>query len=320
MATCAGYAYATPETVTMIMARMGLEDNRCRMVAEIVDAMFIYSTSFLVQSADGRVLILAYRGTEPANGINWLTDIDLHPDKIAIPVAGADATYGVHEGFYRNVRATRYQVVALLHDALQGKPMVEDPAPAAPAAHPSPAGQPAHAPTQLQPLEALYITGHSLGAAMAALMAVMLVTDPAYAEIAAKLRAVYTFGQPMIGSRALAEACNAHPFLGEKVLRYIYGHDVVAHVPPRESGDFAHFGREYVFEGSWPWRRPDHPSEQTNLLGILESPLAFFARQVNRLRKVQFGYSLDDHRPQHYISRLTPPGTPTEYGDFHLED
>jgi hypothetical protein len=42
----------------------------------------------------------------------------------------------------------------------------------------------------------LYIAGHSLGAAMAVLMAVMLVTDPAYAGIVEKLRAVYAFGQP----------------------------------------------------------------------------------------------------------------------------
>jgi hypothetical protein len=80
------------------------------MVAQYVDALFICSTSYLVQSADGRVVILAYRGTEPANGINWLTDADVHPDKIAIPFSNGDRSYAVHEGFYRNVRATRYAV------------------------------------------------------------------------------------------------------------------------------------------------------------------------------------------------------------------
>src|SRR5216684_1779051 len=43
LGTCAGYAYSDHETVAMIMARMGLEDNRCLMVAESVDAMFICS-------------------------------------------------------------------------------------------------------------------------------------------------------------------------------------------------------------------------------------------------------------------------------------
>jgi len=32
----------------MIMARMGLNDNRCRMVTQFVDVMFISSTAFLI--------------------------------------------------------------------------------------------------------------------------------------------------------------------------------------------------------------------------------------------------------------------------------
>ncbi len=291
LATCAGYAYAKAETVAMIMARMGLADNRCQMVAQYVDAMFICSTSFLVRSADGRVAILAYRGTEPTNAINWLTDADVHPDKVAIPLAGSDRRYAVHEGFYRNVRATRYELIAALQDALQGG------------------------------LEALYITGHSLGGAMAALMAVMLVTEPAYAPIAEKLRAVYTFGQPMIGSPELAEACDDHGFLGTNVIRYIYRHDVVPWLPPGDSGRFAHFGPEYRFEGNGGWHRREHPTGQMpTVLGLLASPLAFVTRQLDRLRNCEFKYSLDDHAPQHYISRLVPPGTPNEFGDYQLAD
>jgi hypothetical protein len=303
MGTCSGYAYANAETVAMIMARMGLEGNRCRMVAELVDAMFICSTSFLVQSADGRIVILAYRGTEPANGINWLIDADVHPDKIAIGFAGADGAYAVHEGFYRNVRATRYEVVAALQRALAGRSVGPE------------------ANGALRPMEALYITGHSLGGAMAALMAVMLVTDPAYAEIAEKLRAVYTFGQPMVGSPELARACNVDTFLGRSVLRYIYRHDLVAHLPPGGAGQFAHFGREYRFEGAWPWNCHAKPTGQiASVLGFLMSPLAVITHQVDRLRNVQFKYSLDDHAVAHYVSRLTPPGTPTEFGDNQLAD
>ena len=67
MGTCAGYAYSDGQTVAMIMARLGLEDNNCRMIAEDVDVMFITSTSFLIQSKDGRVVILCYRGTPPTS-------------------------------------------------------------------------------------------------------------------------------------------------------------------------------------------------------------------------------------------------------------
>jgi hypothetical protein len=85
-------------------------------------------------------------------------------------------------------------------------------------------------------------------------------------------------------------------------LRYIYQHDVVAHLPPRNAGAFAHFGPEYRFDGSWPWRPRTQPT------------------QLDRFRNVRFKYSLDDHAPQHYISRLTPPGTATEFGDYQLAD
>ena len=75
-------------------------------------------------------------------------------------------------------------------------------------------------------MEALYITGHGAGGAMAALMAVMLLTEVPYAEIAQKLRAVYTFGQPMVGSPAFAKV--ADEVLGEKMIRFVHRRDIVA--------------------------------------------------------------------------------------------
>jgi len=38
LAVCAAYAYAGTETVSMIMARMGLEENHCRMIGSSVSA------------------------------------------------------------------------------------------------------------------------------------------------------------------------------------------------------------------------------------------------------------------------------------------
>ena len=83
LAVAAGYAYSDAKTVSMMLARMGLQDNHCLKVDMSVDAMFIRSTAYLIQSSDGSVVILAYRGTEPTNLVNWLTDADVHPDKIA---------------------------------------------------------------------------------------------------------------------------------------------------------------------------------------------------------------------------------------------
>src|SRR6478609_2007851 len=64
LAVAAGYAYSDAATVSMMLARMGLQDNHCLQVDMSVDAMFIRSTAFLIQSSDGSVVILAYRGTD----------------------------------------------------------------------------------------------------------------------------------------------------------------------------------------------------------------------------------------------------------------
>ena len=301
LGTCAGYAYAEADTVAMIMARMGLNDNRCLKIHQSVDPMFIASTAFLIQSEDGRSVILCYRGTEPVNLVNWLTDIDINPEKVTIAFPDAPGTFEVHAGFYRNVRATRYEVVNALERALNGQSVLVEGGP------------------MPGPLEALYVTGHSLGGAMAALMAIMLLTEPAYAPIAARLKAAYTFGQPMIGTPALAEACDGHPFLGHNVLRYLYGHDVVPQLPPTASGDFAHFGPEYQYERKGDegrWKHNDQPTGQLpNLLELVSIPISFLARQLRLSRNLPFRASIYDHLPHHYIAALTPPDVRSEFGD-----
>jgi len=296
LATAAGYAYSDAATVAMIMARMGLENNRCRMIGQYVDAMFICSTSFLIQSQDGRVAILAYRGTEPSNFVNWLTDADVYPEKVSFPFGGGAGAFDVHAGFYRNVRATRFEVVAALLRALEGRSVHET-------------GEPVP-----HPLEALYITGHSLGAAMAAMLAVMLITEPAYAPIAAKLRSVYTFGQPMIGTPEFAAACEATPFLARGLHRYVYRRDVVPTLPPEASGPFAHFGTEHHYDRAAPWATRPSTGQMGSLVGLAEVPLAFVGRRLRMFRDVRFRYSIDDHGPQHYVSALTPEGIQSEFG------
>lgn len=255
LAVCAGYAYSDADTVATIMARLGLDQNRCVMVSQSVDAMFIRSTAFILQSRDRRVVIVCYRGTEPVNLVNWLTDADVNPTWVPFRFpagpdpAGADAPVGaaVHAGFYRNVRATRYALIGVLQRALTGRSIaVEDDSPGT-------------------PLQALYLTGHSLGAAMVAMLAVMIKTNGSYRELADKLKAVYTYGQPMIGDPDFAELCNhawfdGTQFLAEKLFRYIYAHDVVPQLPPTETGPFQHFGREF----RCPHCRPPPPQPAPN--------------------------------------------------------
>ncbi|MFF4799536.1 lipase family protein [Streptomyces sp. NPDC001351] len=240
LATCAAYSYAGFEqhsdvrTVSMIMARLGLEENACRAFEQRVDAMYIASAAYLVQDKDRRVAILCYRGTQPEDIISILTDADVRPEMLCVELEGR--TYEVHAGFYRNVRATRHLVIEALERAVRGESL-----------------NPEEQGTRGGGLEALYITGHSLGAAMAAIMALTLVHEPTYRHIAEKLKGVYTFGQPMVGGPDLARACEETPgplgnhVLRDRLIRYIFDRDVVPALPPRPVGPYAPFGREFHY-------------------------------------------------------------------------
>jgi hypothetical protein len=303
-ATYAGYAYSDQATVSTMAARLGLEGNHCRMVAEYVDVMFICSTAFLIQSRDGRVVILVYRGTTPTSAINWLTDLDVDPEKVKIDLGDTAGEYMVHRGFYRNVRATGYEVIAALQRALDGKSVLID--------------NGGESESMPNPMEALYITGHSLGAAMAIMAALLLRSDEAFAEIFARLRAVYTFGGPMVGDRALAGRADDEDVLGGKVVRYVYGHDVVPRLPPKASGDFAHIGPELRHKGDehpGGWYPHTPTTQMGNPLELAELLPSFLARQLAFSRRLQFGASIEDHLPQHYIATLRPPGVRSEFGD-----
>jgi hypothetical protein len=301
LSVCAGYAYSDGQTVAMIMARLGLEENNCRMIAEYVDVMFITSTSFLIQSKDGRVVILCYRGTPPTDLITWLTDIDVNPARIKIPAPSGSDEYEVHGGFYRNVRSTRYEILRALERALDGRSVLEDGA------------------RMPNALEALYVAGHSLGAASASMLAVMLLTEPRYDPIVARLKAVYTFGQPMIASPELAKKCSENAFLDKNVIRYVYANDIAPQLPPTASGEFRHFGTEYQYRQQAEdgrWYRNEEPRKQlSSVLELLGNPLSFLARQIKLTRHLTFHASVYDHLPQHYITALTPEGVRSEFGD-----
>lgn len=298
LATLAGYAYGDALTVSMMATRLGLERNRVRTIQQTVDAMFVESTAHVVQSACGRVVVLAYRGTEPTNVVSWLTDGDLAPEDAAGDLASDPVAPYVHAGFYRNVRATRFQVARVLLDALEGRAVVEGGDP------------PRHR------AQALYFAGHSLGGAMALLHAVLLAQDAAQGFWRARrlgdlLRGVHTFGAPMAGTPRFAEIATDLG-VAERVHRYVYRHDPVPALPPWLSGPYRHVGDAHRL-GDGGILPAVLGTTQAALTPVLLSPLAFLARQVGLLRGVSFPYSLYDHVPQNYVAALAPAGT-TEFG------
>ncbi|MCH9816246.1 MAG: lipase family protein [Actinomycetia bacterium] len=303
LSVCANYAYASvagfctePDTLARMMARMGMPSNSTLMVADRVDVSFIVSNGFVIQSEDGRVAILCYRGTEPFNPANWLTDADLESEQVTIQVGQHQLT--VHPGFYRNVRATRSPLIAALDRACRGRSVVDEDT------------------TVPNRLEALYVTGHSLGGAMAAIMGLLMLNDPAYAELAQRLRAVYTYGAPMIGSPDLAQEV-ATADQAQYFSRFVYRRDVVPHLPPWGLGRYRHFGQEYrPGRNDHGWIAASGNSLQGPFSSVAMAPVEFISRTIPLARYLWFPYSLSDHLPLNYVSWLAPPGVASEYGDY----
>ena len=287
LATAAGYSYSDIETLATIMSRIGLEDNSCVCVAQTVDAMFIFSTAYLLQSRCGRVVILAYRGTEPATLGNWLADADVGSASLVLD----GEVLSVHSGFYRNLRATQWGVINELHLALRGRSL-------------------SNPEKDLEyPMQSLYVTGHSLGGAMAVLFSLSIAGNAEQRAIADKLRAVYTFGQPLTAGEPLPDVARV---VAQKVFRHVNARDPVPALPPLAWGRFAHFGHEYRFTNG-EWKASDKPVAQ--LKGIREIPLSLLAFFATAKRRNASRYSITEHGPHQYISALRPKERVTEFGD-----
>jgi len=287
LAVLSGYAYGDTATVATMASRLGMGGSACLRIAETVDAMYVFSTAYLLQSPCGRVLILCYRGTEPTNLANWLGDADVGSHTVDL----GGARLRVHSGFYRNVRATRWPILERLRAAARGEALVGG---GVKVDH---------------PLEALYITGHSLGGAMAVLFALGLAGNDEHRLVGEKLRAVYTFGQPLTVGGPLSDVAAA---LGSRVFRHIHARDIVPSLPPRAWGPLEHLGHEFHYaDGHW---RRRHPAA-AQLSNFREIPRSLFGMLAPVKKRLALRYTIADHLPHLYISALRPPGKVTEFGD-----
>jgi triacylglycerol lipase len=116
----------------------------------------------------------------------------------------------------------------------------------------------------------LFVTGHSLGGALAVLAA-----RRARDEVRSTVDAVYAFGMPRAGDAAFGAAYGA---LNELTYRFVYGEDLVARVPPAE-WSFRHVGHRFscargqAFGTSSPTAAPidDDPAFAAHLAGNVAS-------------------------------------------------
>ena len=143
----------------------------------------------------------------------------------------------------------------------------------------------------------LFIVGHSLGGALAAIAAKRLLREQPSAEIAG----VYTFGMPRCGGEQFARAYE--PLLGARTYRFVRGDDGVATLPPSDLG-YRHVGRliscphDGAFLGG---RLADAPSDKP---GFSQSALS------------GIGHGLEMLKDTFLRGRLPPPTQPNPLGFF----
>jgi triacylglycerol lipase len=89
---------------------------------------------------------------------------------------------------------------------------------------------------RLPPDRPIMVTGHSLGGALAVLLAAQL------AALHRDAAAVYTYGMPRPGRRPFTDPYNQSPLAG-RTFRLVHGQDIVPTVAPSEPFGFHHVGR-----------------------------------------------------------------------------
>lgn len=273
LSAASAWAYSDGETLDEMLEICGMTNARSSLFSVVNGALFVDAQAFLVRSDETRVGVLVFRGTE-IGGVT-LTDVftDINTETVPYPDSAGSS---VHGGFHRSFKYLWRKLVPELETAADG-------------------------------IDHLYIAGHSLGGALAVLATCELVdgttftSDEAREKLWSSFRGLYTFGQPMVGDSAFAE--HFDEAMGAITYRHVFQYDVVPRLPPRTTGDFAHFGREYFGTSGVPWSRRDVPLRQAwaASLAIPVALLAFVVRQLPAGRRLSLPVSLSDHMPQNYV-------------------
>lgn len=189
------------------------------------EALLVDATAQLILTHDRTTAIVSVRGTQLTNPWNYLSDMSTKK-VLLFSDDNTSTNCRVHFGFKRNFQAVWYGAQGVLR-LLQGHP---------------------------PKLQAIYVTGHSLGGAMALLAGIALEQEAP--ELWLLVRGIFTYGQPMVLDDRDRDAIQQR--IGRRVFRHIYRNDVVPHLPPLSVGGYDHVGSEYrYYHGGWG-ARSDH--------------------------------------------------------------
>lgn len=271
LSIASGWSYAHPQTMVNVMTEHGFPhvdyvhvDNR---------AMLIDVNAYFLRSACGRLGILVFRGTEPSSIVDWLTNA-------SVRVRPFREIGSIHGGLGLSLACVWPAIAEKVNSALEGKATNGE--------------------EDMSPMQALYVTGHSLGAALAALATAVIFSDPDCVSWRKRFRGLYTFGQPMVGDAIFANQCESR--FGVMTFRHVYGNDLVARMPPRSTGPFKHFGEEYTnVDDRWTRRAKTLSQAYTQALRRPLGAVGWVTQQLPQTRWLRLPFSVDDHGCLNYI-------------------
>ena len=208
--------------------------------------------------------VLSFRGT--AKFEDWMTNVNAAPTRFSWFFEGAAEVGDVHTGFAMAVRDSWDKIKTAVNQVLPLPPSL------------------AGLSTTDQPT--LWLTGHSLGAALA------VVCGAAFSMVGPvrPVRGIYTFGQPRIG---LYNFCGHYDqLLRPQTFRFVNKEDLVPRVPFR-GWDYADLGQMIHFDSSGV-PRLESPQWKNFLARSIESFTEFFGIATH------VGVDIGDHSYRAY--------------------
>jgi triacylglycerol lipase len=209
-------AYKLEAEARDLMTRRGLPNFQW------IDLSGIFASLQAFVASNDEIAVLAFRGT--ADVQDWMTDLHATPVRFSWIFQGGPEVGDIHAGFGHALSDGWRKIVTAVR-AVAPQPAIMDT-------------------DSIDARRTLWITGHSLGGALAALAgaAFSLLPD----NVIRPVSGIYTFGQPRIGLHNFCD--NYGRLLSPRIFRLVNNKDLVPRVPFRgwdysDVGEMIHFTR-----------------------------------------------------------------------------
>lgn len=231
------------------------------------------------------------------NPVNWATDLNTNK----VNYLDKQKRIKVHQGFVANFRAVWDGMEGVLaHLKNPSKIGEED----------GDSPEKTNGSNEFDELEAIYFTGHSLGASMAFLAGLYVsyvASETGDYSMWEKVRGIYNYGQPMSIDPKSVDFCDY--LIGQRLFRMVYYNDIVPHAPAVSMGLYAHIGIEYRYHPWNGWTKTEKGKTVTQLIFALPTIPFLLGDAVGKSIIFPFSlfkspWSLMDHLPPNYINSL----------------